>query len=329
MAIHAYRPDHYQELGVLRDADAEAIRTAYRALAKQLHPDLSEETSESKDAFLRLQEAYDVLRDPQRRADYDDELARREAMAQAAREAARRPIRSRPVPPTAATSATPKTAGPRATSGRGRSRRRLLRFNWFMAAIGLVIVVTGGIAAWQLLLDPGPPAIATGRVAPDIRDRPGRGGGSAASQPSPDSGVLAKEADRAVQAQVERVEAAKKRMEEERSKLEATKPGSGSAVQHQPPAMVASRVDCTGRGTNIVLLRRNGTAAVSYDKGPEVQPRISELSKGIVLVSHIEPTNKFAIAFVKGDRNGTTLLMFDQAGKVQQTFNVSCTAAAF
>src|SRR5206468_2753179 len=98
--MHAYRPNHYEELGVLPDADAEEIRTAYRGLAKQLHPDLSDDdTSESKEAFLRLQEAYDVLRDPQRRADYDRELARRAAREQAAREAARRPIRAHPVQP--------------------------------------------------------------------------------------------------------------------------------------------------------------------------------------------------------------------------------------
>src|SRR5438876_8247500 len=92
--MHAYRPDHYEALGVPRSADAETIRTAWRAHAKQLHPDLSEGGGgESNEAFLRLQQAYDVLRDPQRRADYDDTLARQAAIAQAARQAAYRPIR--------------------------------------------------------------------------------------------------------------------------------------------------------------------------------------------------------------------------------------------
>src|SRR5258708_34674526 len=88
--MHAYRPDHYQQLGVARDADAEAIRTAYRTLAKQLHPDLSNPADpESKMPFLRLQEAYDVLRDPLQRGQYDRELARQAEMAAAARGALR------------------------------------------------------------------------------------------------------------------------------------------------------------------------------------------------------------------------------------------------
>ena len=97
--MHAYRPTHYEALGVPRSADAEAIRTAYRAQAKQLHPDLSE-NGESNEAFLRLQEAYDVLRDPERRAHYDDELTQQATMAQAARLAARQTARPpAPVPP--------------------------------------------------------------------------------------------------------------------------------------------------------------------------------------------------------------------------------------
>jgi curved DNA-binding protein CbpA len=39
--MHAYRPTHYEALGVARSADAEAIRTAWRAKAKQVRPDLS------------------------------------------------------------------------------------------------------------------------------------------------------------------------------------------------------------------------------------------------------------------------------------------------
>src|SRR5690348_11416238 len=94
--MHAYRPNHYEALGVQRHADAEAIRRAWREQAKQLHPDLSEE--ESNEAFLRLQEAYDVLRDPELRAHYDESLDREAAMADAARRAAHRPIRPTAAP---------------------------------------------------------------------------------------------------------------------------------------------------------------------------------------------------------------------------------------
>jgi len=108
--MHAYRPDHYEALGVSRSADADAIRTAWRAQAKQLHPDLSD--GESNEAFRRLQEAYDVLRDPQRRAHYDDTLARQAALAQAA--AGRRAGRS----------GRPSRPAPRCTRGRKRPSRR-------------------------------------------------------------------------------------------------------------------------------------------------------------------------------------------------------------
>jgi len=60
-----------------------------------------------------------------------------------------------------------------------------------------------------------------------------------------------------------------------------------------------------------------------------VQPRISDLGSGTVLVSRIEPSNKIAIGFTKGDRSATKLLLFDEAGRVLQTFPVDCTAAAF
>src|SRR5258708_5022753 len=95
------------------------------------------------------------------------------------------------------------------------------------------------------------------------------------------------------------------------------------------PAMLVSRVECIGFGTKIVLSRDKEGTKVSYDAKPAVQPRISDLGAGTVLVSLIEPTNKYALGFTKGDSNDTKLLIFDSAGKVQATFNVECTAAAF
>jgi DnaJ domain len=307
--MHAYRPNHYEALGVSRSADAEAIRTAWRAHAKQLHPDLSEGGgSEPNEAFLRLQEAYDVLRDPQRRADYDDTLERETTMARAARQAAGRPIRPTPAP----------------VSGRPplqqRMPSRIVGLRRYLAAVGLVVIVTAGIAGWQLFFVPEPQPTVYVKVDRDAGRRP--------ALPA-DPGILTKEVDRAVQAQIERVEAARKRMAEQLGELEAHKPPTNGSAPGKTPAMVASRVQCTGRGTNIVLTREHDIARVSYDNGPEVQPRISDLGTGTVLVSRLEPSNKIAIGFTKGDRNGTRLLMFDEAGRVQQTFSIDCTVAAF
>lgn len=321
--MHAYRKNHYEELGVPRSADPEAIRVAYRALAKQLHPDLTEAEGlrDTNEPFLRLQQAYDVLRDPLRRAQYDYELAREAAKAAAAREAMRQPLVVRPTPKPPVP--LPLPPGP----------PRMIGLRRYIAALGLVAIVAVGITAWQLWLKPKPQPILIVRVDPEPRSpRLPRGGpgGAEPTAPAPaEPGALAREVDRIVQSQVERVEAAKRRMEEQLSELEARKPPASGSSPRKPPVLLASHVQCIGRGTNIVLTKDNDGAKVSYDNGPMVAPRISDLGTGTVLVSRIEPTNKIAIGFTKGDRNGTKLLMFDQAGSVQQTFNVECTAAAF
>lgn len=58
----------YAVLGVKPDAAADEIRAAYRALARKLHPDAG---SGSPDGFVKLQQAYEVLSDPERRRKYD------------------------------------------------------------------------------------------------------------------------------------------------------------------------------------------------------------------------------------------------------------------
>lgn len=69
--------DYYAALGVPREADAEQIKRAYRKLAREHHPDVSA-APEAEARFKEVAEAYQTLRDPQRRAAYD-ELGRRPA----------------------------------------------------------------------------------------------------------------------------------------------------------------------------------------------------------------------------------------------------------
>jgi molecular chaperone DnaJ len=63
--------DYYKTLGVARDASDDDIKTAYRKLALKYHPDRNGGSSDSEERFKEITEAYDVLRDPPKRAAYD------------------------------------------------------------------------------------------------------------------------------------------------------------------------------------------------------------------------------------------------------------------
>ena len=71
MAVHAPLGDLYEELGVARGASGDEITTAYRARAKELHPDARPGDRGAADRFTRVGEAYRVLSDPVARARYD------------------------------------------------------------------------------------------------------------------------------------------------------------------------------------------------------------------------------------------------------------------
>ena len=62
--------DLYDTLGVARDADGDAIKKAYRRLARQLHPDVNPDPS-SEERFKSVSHAYEVLSDPEKRRMYD------------------------------------------------------------------------------------------------------------------------------------------------------------------------------------------------------------------------------------------------------------------
>jgi curved DNA-binding protein len=62
--------DYYEVMGVPRTATAEQIKRAYRKLARKYHPDVSKET-DAEAKFKELQEAYEVLKDPEKRTAYD------------------------------------------------------------------------------------------------------------------------------------------------------------------------------------------------------------------------------------------------------------------
>ncbi len=62
--------DYYKTLGIERDASQDEIKKAYRRLARKYHPDVSKE-SDAEERFKELGEAHEVLKDPEKRAAYD------------------------------------------------------------------------------------------------------------------------------------------------------------------------------------------------------------------------------------------------------------------
>ncbi|NLE45909.1 MAG: J domain-containing protein, partial [Chloroflexi bacterium] len=63
--------DYYQVLGVSRDADEKQIKRAFRKLARQYHPDVNPGDASSEERFKEINEAHEVLSDPEKRRKYD------------------------------------------------------------------------------------------------------------------------------------------------------------------------------------------------------------------------------------------------------------------
>lgn len=135
-------PDFYDILGLPTTASAADIRTAYRRLALRWHPDRNPTDAAAEEHFKRLNEAYQVLGDPERRRQYDAWRGY-VASGQAPSVARPRDPAYRPRPQT--TRQAPRTAEPKTPEGRLWLRWALV----FVIVIGLAVLAKAPIDRWH------------------------------------------------------------------------------------------------------------------------------------------------------------------------------------
>ena len=120
------RKNYYQILMVDQSADADIMAVVHRRLAQRYHPDM-DPGEDAKQRMLEINQAYDVLRNPERRARYDQELASRRDR-RAADRYVKRPTDPGPMSTGASAMSAPTAYGEAGPPPRGLARGSVLEF---------------------------------------------------------------------------------------------------------------------------------------------------------------------------------------------------------
>ena len=280
-------PDYYAVLGVGSDADQELIRSAYLALAKQYHPDSATAASPKNDEkFHSVSEAYENLRDPDRRREYDMRQARREQQRTKARARAGYARTYKPSASAVGSSQTKGRTGKNSAAEGNAARSQTRSPNWVRNSL----VFSGGAFAVA--------ALVLGLIA-----------------------LVSKNP-----ANIElRTDAA-----EERASSNTAPVDRSSAVASSGSEAVARQADCTAAdGTKFAIINHGSVITVAFNGAAPKRARADAKGPNIVLLSKFEPFDRITIAVVRGDRDGTEIIVSDSAGSPIQTIEAKCSDVAF
>jgi curved DNA-binding protein CbpA len=147
--------DFYYILGLNQGSSPDEIKEAYRKLSKKLHPDLNQGDEYFENRFKDIQEAFEILRDPAKRARYDEQLNRfnteSEIKKQQAYERAYRQPPPRPAP-----------RAYRASSTKTMHRNRTIGLDITIAAVGTIVA----FYLYSMFISPPKTRVVHGEIAP-------------------------------------------------------------------------------------------------------------------------------------------------------------------
>ncbi len=342
--------DHYLVLGVPRTADAATIRAAYVDLAKKYHPDVASGNPElAAYNFRQITAAYQVLSDPEDRAEYDAKVQSALDAERARREQAAR---------AAATARAAKAAG----KARSRQRIAAILFGKARAAVRAAAPRPGPGLRQSLpgLFPPPRPMAPAGRLLHADATARRRAAVMLAVVLLVFVGVSGYLAQRYVRAPGFEVMAASEAMRPG-AEPPADKPRPAPVPQMQQPSQYGASPDrppsapmpgvAAGRaavpkpapaeitdgqsvcvaddGAKFAIINRGGEPTVIYNGAVPVRASVLFADRHLVVLTGIVPTDTIMIGIQRGQENATHVYYADPRGAIVQTVVARCEGRAY